>query len=264
MKFPVYLLVALASAAAPLESAHCADLRYFRYLRSEIFEGGNDAFVIRESVQKFKFNILPQLNLTQKTAKDAIDELGKLEFECLLVPEERNFVYPEKFNSPLIECRKLLPGDNGIYGILWVFLHVNGWKGDGTSLENRYESMATSRVELVDATGDSHFGKQSMEGLSDTSYQIDQILVFTKPGQSVAEISKYALTHKISCRTAISVSDNHMAIECSAVKVIPRCRYAVISNEVINKNTVSGPLSLWSPDRVIKDKQGKWACLISQ
>lgn len=245
-------------------SARGGELRTLQEGHSEIRQQARELPSIRDFVLEFKADTLPRLNLQGKSARDAISDLGTLDFQCTLVGGGENILDPTKPTRPFVECGKLLFGEKQVYGLIWVYLHIKNWKGDGTPLTARYERLISSQVNHINVSGDPFFGKRLPDNAGVSLDKPYQNLVIAKPGQSISEVAKYAMTHNVSCKATSSFFDRRLSLDCYAIKVISQCRYAVLSIDVINRSTTSTPLSLWSTDKYVSGEQGPWTCLMLQ
>ena len=261
MVVQVFTALLFFSAALLVESKQSEASESFAGSFSEIYHEERELPSVRNTMEKFKFDVLPQLKLTEKTGKDGIDDLNKLEFQCTIVPERKDFAYPSKIRDPFIECTKPLLANGQVYGLLFVFLRIKGWHGDGTSLTTRFEQLPRSAVVSAAVMAIPYTLDHSGEHLGEVSRQLDQKFSMAKNGQSLFDVASYAMANDISCMVTSSPTNTQSTLECSARKLIPQCRYAVISMELSRSSAGSGALSLLSTDARVSGKQSSWICL---
>ncbi len=216
----------------------------------------------RQLMEKFRAIILPQLHLSGEIASTAIDKLNQLGFQCTLVGEQKDLIYPSKSWPSAVECTRLFSNEDRIFGWMWVYVHMGDWKGDGTPLAVRLEQLAESKVDAANASGGiTYDDNRDVPSSKEAGRHLDQSLIIASPGQPMAEVVKYAMLHDISCRATVPTVDHRTALDCSMVKPSSQCRHALISIEVTDGTDPSKPLSLWSADRFVKGKQDSWICL---
>lgn len=215
----------------------------------------------REMERTIESKVLPRLRLEGKVATVAIDELSQLGFQCELVPETPDPVFPEKSLSSFVQCIRFLTDQSRIYGWIWASLHFDDWKGNGVSTAVRFAQLAATVVDGVLVNSFAHSDDRDTASARRESSKLDRSLVFASENQPLADVVEFAMTHRIACRTTISDVDHRTALECSMFKPSAGCGLAVVSVDVSPGEDLSVPLSIWSKDRVIKSKQGPWICI---
>jgi len=216
----------------------------------------------RDLAQTVKSDILPKLHLEGKAVRSAIEDLGRLGFQCTLAPEQRNLLDRSKPMEPFVVCERLLTtGDGKIYGGVRTHVFMSDWKGDGTSPASRYEQLMTARVAQTLVSGLPYADQRDANAEKNVSSALDQALVIATPHQPMSDVVKHAMTHEILCRATTAAGNHREALECSTFQATPGCNHALIRIEVSGAEGATQPLSIWSTDRMVKGKQGPWICL---
>lgn len=219
---------------------------------------------VREFADQFRASTLPQLHLEGKTAREAIDVVGKLGFHCDIAPEEENVIFPSKPLMPFVACTRLFPGKVKIEGLVWIALFLENWTGDGTALGTRFDDLAHVQVKRANVSRVSYQDNRDAPSSQQASRMLEQALVVPGASQPVADFVKYAMTHDLACRAAGERHGESNALECIAMKPTRPCLLAFLHAEVTETRKGAAPFSLWSMDREVIARPGSWVCLKSR
>lgn len=216
---------------------------------------------VRKLADKLQTETLPQLHLKGKTGREAMDILNQLGFQCALIAERKDTLWPVIVHQPFVSCIHFVSTTRRIYEQMLVGIFLEGWKGDGTPLVVRYDQLASAKVFdnpnvtrlLVDDQRDLSASKRE-------SRNLDQSIVLATPDQPMAAVVKYVLTNAIACKTTVDELDHRNFLDCVAREITSGCVLASIRIEVTEGIEPSAPFSLWDTDRKVIGKQGPWTC----
>lgn len=220
-----------------------------------------EAFLeVRKLSEKFKTETLPQLHLEGKTGRSALDILSQAGFQCTLIGEQKDVLWPEKLWPPYVDCTLVLLNKRRIFGRLLRDLTMQDWKADGIPLSLRYDQLASAKVRRTSGTRFPVQDDQDSPTSIKETNKLNQTIVISTPNQPMAEVVKFAMLNHIACKTTVDDFDQRSFLDCVADEVTPTCAFASIRIEVTEGADPSAPFSLWDTDRKVKGKQGPWIC----
>jgi hypothetical protein len=212
---------------------------------------------VRRFADYLRSVLLPQWHLTDSVAKDAIDKIGTAGFYCALVGEQENILDRTKPYSPFVSCTRLFFNTGRVYGFADVGMFMEGWRGNGTSLGVRHDQLATDEVTHV-SSGRAVFEDSSGMPITEEAFRtLDETLARAGINPPVADFTKIAMTHAISCRSS---PDQGNLLECMTFNPTPHCSVAIYRVAVTEDKNAGATFSLWTHDRQVTSATGSWSC----